>query len=134
MAARNTADNKRFVYRAPNNEIDPYYIPITRSGPIISEPKTVPSVHASSMVIPSTDATTSRIENETPVRRVVLVRNSKHPQVNQGSVDLGDLGKSNSLNNSPRLTDGVMILFSNRIVEEKFFFLRVNRFFLFDDL
>jgi hypothetical protein len=84
------------------------------------------------MAIPLADSIKSRTEHETQVRRVVLIRNSKNPQVNQRLVDLGDLGRSKSLNDAPRFTDGVIILLSNKSVEENFF--RINRFFLFDDL
>jgi hypothetical protein len=127
MATKNTADSGRFIYRAPNREIEPYYIPITRSGSLNTQSNTVPP-----MAIPLADSIKSRTEHETQVRRVVLIRNSKNPQVNQRLVDLGDLGRSKSLNDAPRFTDGVIILFSNKSVEENFF--RINRFFLFDDL
>jgi hypothetical protein len=108
MAARNTADSKRFVIRAANNEVEPYYVPITSSSSIVSEPKILPS-----MITRSTDSLTTQVENEAPVRRVVLIRNSKNAQVNQGPVDLDELKRSNSFNNSPRITDGVMNLFDN---------------------
>ena len=108
MAARNTADSKRFVHRRTNNEIEPYYVPITSSSSIVSEPKSLPS-----MITRSADAITTQAENEAPVRRVVRIRNTKNAQVDQGPIDLGDLQRSNSLNNSPRLVDGVMNLFGN---------------------
>lgn len=132
MAAKNTADSRRFVYRSSDKEPEPYFIPMTRSGSIIAPTTTLPSMHPPPKIIRSADAITPRTELEPPARRVVLIRNTRQPQVNQGSVDLSDFGRSDLKNDSPMLTDGVIILFRYKIVEKIFF--SINRFFLFDDL
>ncbi|CAF4200798.1 unnamed protein product [Rotaria socialis] len=71
------------------------FIPTNESGSYVS-----------SRTAQSTDMTTPRTEAVTPARRVVVVRNTKNPQSVQGSVDLGELGRSKSDENPPVITDG----------------------------
>ena len=109
MAARNTSESERFFYHQPDREVERYYMPITRSSSNVNPTNTGSSFRPTTATIQSTDENTSRPEVGTPARRVVLIRNNKHRQVNEGPVDLGDLTRSNSLNDPPRYTDGVII-------------------------
>jgi hypothetical protein len=120
MAARSTSDSKRFVFRPPDKDPEAYFIPITRSGSIISQPLTTPPVNAPPKIIRSADEITPRTEETTPARRIVVIRNTKHPQVNQEPVDLGDFGKTNSFEVPPVINDGVTILFINKILKKIF--------------
>jgi hypothetical protein len=115
MAARNTDDQKRFVYRSSNKESDARFIRVNNSGSIVSQSSRLPSARVRPTISRSADAITSQTESATPARRVVLVRNSKNPQVNQGPVDFSEIGRPNSLGVIPVTTNGVSVLFTNKI-------------------
>ncbi|CAF4725101.1 unnamed protein product [Rotaria sp. Silwood1] len=108
MAARNTIDGKRFVLRSPNKESESYFIPANESGSNISsktsQPSTLPLPPPTT--VQSADVTTPRTEVVPPALRIVVIRNTKHYQNDQGSVDLGELGRSNSVEIPPAISDG----------------------------
>ena len=97
MAASDTSDSNRFVYRPPERKAQPYYIPITRTGSIIKPNSKAPSVLPTPMVIRSADALTARAEQENPARRVVVIRTNKYPPVDEDPVNLGDMEGSKTL-------------------------------------
>lgn len=121
MAASDSSDSNRFVYREPERKAQPYYIPITRTGSIIKPNSKAPLVLPTPMVIRSADALTARAEAENPARRVVVIRTNKHPPVDEGPVDLSDLERSKSLSNPEGTTDGVNISYQKRIVKDHVF-------------
>jgi hypothetical protein len=101
MAARNTADDKRFVFRPSSKEPEAYFIPVNESR------SNVPSRIAQ----PSTPPTTIRSADQAPARRIVVIRNPKNPQVNQTPVDLSEFERPRSASATPAISDGVSILY-----------------------
>lgn len=120
MAATNPTDSRRFVFRASDKSSEPYYIPINRSGSNVSKSSTLLPEQARPHIIRSADVITPRTEIETPARRIVVIRNTKHHPVDQGHVDLGDFGKPNSIDTPPVISDGVNISFFNNTLKKIF--------------
>ena len=114
MAARNIADGKRFVRRSPTREPDAYVIPVTETRSNISTKTYRPSALSPPITGQSPDATSPRTDVVTPARRIVVIRNPKHPQTEQKPVDLGDFARSNSAENQPVISNGVSIYSSNK--------------------
>lgn len=120
MATRNTTENKRFVFRSPDKKPTVYSVSPDRPRDHIAkkvvQPQVIPKMGILSSPSPrplpppraSVNGNTSRHET-TPARRVVVIRNTKHSQVNQGPVDLGDFGQPNSPKVPPVADNGVSI-------------------------
>ena len=112
MAERNIADDKRFVFRSPNKK------PATR---LVPEKRTKSRI-SSKVIQPSTGASQTRVDTDTPrtettpVRRVIVVRNSNNPRVKQRLTDVSDLEQSDPGKTPPVITNGVSILFLDEIV------------------
>ena len=121
MAASDTSDNNRFVYRPPDRKAQPYYIPITRSGSIIKPNAKAPLVLPTPMVIRSADPIQTRTEPEGSARRVVVIRTNKYPPADEEPVDLGDFEGSKSLNEPIETTDGVNIATRRETLEDVLF-------------
>lgn len=102
MAARNTADSRRFVYRPPDNNPESYFVSANRTG---TQP----------IAIRSADSVTPRTEVSTPVRRVVVIKNTRNPQINRQPSDLNEFIRSNPPDSAPVFSDGVKISILNRI-------------------
>jgi hypothetical protein len=111
MAARNIADGKLFARGSPTTEPDAYFLPVTGTRSNISAKTSQPSALSPPITVRSADATTPRTDAVTPARRIVVIRNTKHPQIEQKPVELGDLGRSNSAENQPVVSNGVSFLF-----------------------
>lgn len=91
MAVRSNSDTNHIIVR------EPYYIPGNEPGVIRS----------AGLITPRTSST--------PARRVVVVRNPRNPQVDQGPVYVDDVRRSNTIDRPPIITDGVSVLFINQI-------------------
>ena len=77
---------------------------------------------------------TSRTALSTSPRRVVVVRNPR-PQVDQGPVYVEELRRSDTIDRPPVITDGVSVLFIDRIFRSKSKkYFRINKLFLCDGL
>jgi len=120
MAVQNTTESARFLYRAPSKEPEPYFVPMNRFGSIIPQSLTVPHVPAPPKIIRSADMLTPRTEVPNPARRIVVIRNTKHPQFDQEPTDLDDFGRSNSFDVPPTISDGVSISFPKKILKKIF--------------
>ncbi|CAF1179362.1 unnamed protein product [Rotaria sordida] len=119
MAARNPTDLKRFVHRSPDKINRAYLVPKNESRSYVSskiiQSQTLPSTKTLQSSLPMKfsptpqktyiDMNTPRTET-TPVRRVVVVRNTKNPQVKREPVDLGKFGQPDSPRIAPIVSDG----------------------------
>ncbi|CAF3042607.1 unnamed protein product [Rotaria sp. Silwood2] len=103
MAVRNTIDSNSFLLHSPNKEPETHFIPANESGSSVSTKISQPPP---STTVRSADATTPRTEATPLTRRIVVIRNTKYHQTDQGSVDLGEFGRSNSVEVSPAISDG----------------------------
>jgi hypothetical protein len=119
MAARNTADGKHFIHRSPTKEPDVYFVPANGSRSNIVSKTSQPSTLPLPTTIRSADVTTPRTELVNPARRVVVIRNTKHPQSEQTPVDLGVFERSHSAENQPVISNGVSVLFIDQIFRLK---------------
>ncbi len=90
MAAKNLAENKRFVYRSSDNKTTAYLVPINKSQ------SHIPLQISQSPTIPA--------------RRVMVIRNTKHAEINQKSIDLGDFEQTDSKKISPVINNGVGVV------------------------
>ena len=113
MAGSNTADGKRFVFRSPTKEPEAFFIPVNGTG--TDRSSRISQLSPPSRTARSADVTTPRTETANPARRVVVIRNTRQPHIDQGTVELSDFGRSNSIEGRPVFTDGVSILLINRI-------------------
>lgn len=98
-----TENNKRFVFRTSDKKKTTYLIAPNESQPV-----------KSSRISPSIEVTPAERSVETedvPARRVVVIRNSKHTQLNQQPIDLGDFGQPNAEKIAPVISNGVSIVF-----------------------
>lgn len=110
MDARNTADAKRFVSRAPHKKPEAYLVPAHQ--PSISRPprKTPAPLQPSSPRKPTSSPSpplTRRSTEVPPARRVVVVRSPNNPTVHRGPVDLGDFGQPDAIERRPVLSNEV---------------------------
>lgn len=111
MAANNTTDGKRFVFRSSDKKSTSYKVTDNESksqrSSKNSQPENVPKVEGS----PSPQEPNS--QNPTgvavPARRVVVIRNTKHADINQEPVDLEDFERKNPEKVQPVISDGVSI-------------------------
>ena len=128
MAARNTTDAKRFVFRAPHHKPESYLVPVDESQPNKTPRKTpVPPKPSSPMkqtpspspplTRRSTEAVTPRTEAP-PARRIVVVRSPNNPNVHRGPVDLGDFGKPNAIERRPALSNDVSETPSMKVITD----------------
>jgi hypothetical protein len=120
MATRNTTESGRFLYRESSKEPEPYFVPMNKYGSVISQSSTVPHVPTPPKIIRSADMVTPRTEITNPARRIVVIRNTKHPQFDQEPADLDNFGRSDSLDVPLTISDGVSILFLNKILKKIF--------------
>ena len=108
MAERLNRENKRFLHRSPDKKSEPSVVSQNGSKTHVSSNIMRPPTKPSSQTLVNPD--TSRVEPTTTPRRVVVVRNSKNPQLRQRPIDLGDFGQSDSVKVPPVATNGVSIL------------------------
>ena len=128
MAARNTTDTKRFVFRSPDRKPTTYFISknvskshelsnLSQTQALASEEVQSPASHISPSPIPQLPPTSVNTDVPTtkpvPAKRVIVVRNTNNPQVNGGSVDMGDFRQSDFSKISPVASDGVSSLSKN---------------------
>jgi hypothetical protein len=113
MAERHIIDNKHFVHRLPGQKSKANVISQNGSKSNVSSESVQPQADLPMKTSPHT-LDTSHAEI-TPVRRVVVVRNSKNPQLKQKPVDLGEFGQSDAAKVPPVVTNGVSILFYDEI-------------------
>ncbi|CAF3981504.1 unnamed protein product [Rotaria sordida] len=104
-------DSKRFVPRSPNKRPEIYFISANESDSNVSskipQPPTLPLPSSPTpTTVQSADVTTPRTEVVHPARRIVVIRNTRHHQSDQGSVDLGEFGRPNSVEVSPAISHG----------------------------
>ena len=111
MAANNPTDSKRFIHRSSDKKPTAHKVnengsKSQHSSGILQQSENVSSATASSSpeTIPHNDA--SHPEGE-PARRVVVIRNTKHAEVNQAPVDLGDFGRNDPEKIQPVVGNGV---------------------------
>ncbi len=162
MTTRNIEEIKRFVLRLPDKKPKTYLVSASGSRPRVVatnfkpqtvsgsgsrprvattnfKPQSIPTrevLPSSSQSLRLTLARTDTPRTEaTPPRRVVVIRNTKTTQPNQGPVDLGDFGQPNSMNVPPVINNGVSILLINLgffvlYIREYF---SMHRFISFDD-
>jgi hypothetical protein len=102
MAAKNLTENKRFVYRSEDKKPTTYLVPANKSRSQVLQSQTTPITEALS--------SSQTFTVGTPARRVVVIRNTKHAQINQGPVDLGDFGQTNTKKMTPVINNGVSVL------------------------
>jgi len=127
MATRNIAENKRFVYRLPDKKPITYLVSPNGSrihrerkifqSPAVSTPEVLPSPSSppppsSSSLQTSITTDTSRAD-VTSARRVVVIRNTKNPQMNRKPVDLDNLEQPESMKIPPVISNGVSVLLIN---------------------
>jgi hypothetical protein len=104
MAAKNIPENKRFVFRSSDKKFQTYLVTKNQSRSHIPSKDVQLQTGLATEVVPSSHA------EETPARRVVVIRSTKHPQVKQGPLDLGDFGHPNSTKIPPVINNGVRVL------------------------
>jgi hypothetical protein len=110
MAERHNRENKRFAHRSPDKKSEPYVGSQNGSKTHVSSNIMRPPTKPSSQTL--INPNTSHVETTTTTpRRVVVVRNSKNPQLKQRPIDLGDFVQSDSAKMSPVATNGVSILY-----------------------
>ena len=108
-------DTKRFIYRPPVKETEDYFSPVHKTeSNALSRRTEVTRIPATT--VQSAEMTTSNAEVASVPRRVVVVRNPKHPQPDQKSIDLGELPNTNSIGTPPVIQDSVSILVTDSIV------------------
>jgi hypothetical protein len=144
MAARNRAESKRFVLRSSDKKLQAYSVSASGSKSHVARKILQPQAIPKTEVLPSSppplpqtlvDTDTPRTE-VTPARRVVVIRNTKHPQVHEGPIDLGNFGQADSIKIPPVINNGVSVLLMNLgscFVDIREYF-SILRFILFDDL
>jgi len=121
MAARNRAESKRFVLRSSDKKLQAYSVSANESkshfARKILQPQAIPTTEvlpSSPPPLPQTPVDTNTPRTEiTPARRVVVIRNTKHPQVHEGPIDLGNFGQADSMKIPPVINNGVSILLIN---------------------
>lgn len=95
-----TEKNKRFVFRTPEKKKTEYFI--STSGPrALQSPNISPSIEVTA------EKASAETPAELPARRVVIIRNAKHSQINQEQMNLEDFDQSNSQKVSPVISNGV---------------------------
>ena len=98
MAAKNLAENKRFVYYSPDKTRTEYLVPTHKPPPRISR---IPTIQITQPSTPRPIAT--------PARRVVVVRNNKTAENNRRPVDLKEFEHIDTERNSPVINRGVSV-------------------------
>ncbi len=143
MSTKNIAEIKRFVFRSPDKKPTTYLVSASGSRPHVEIKNLQPQAIPTTEVLPSSspplghtiDRTDTPQAGVIPPRRVVVIRNTKNSQLNQGPVDLGDFGQPNSTKVLPVINNGLSILLINLgsfvlYIREYF---RIQRFISFDD-
>lgn len=127
MATKNTTDPKRFISRAPDKTlrvslvVDDESTPrrlsnasqsnrmLNRESSQASSPRKVSPI--------SLDTSRNREPSQpqtVPAKRVVVIRNTKNPQINQKPIDLGNFGQPNSARIPPVISNEVNVWIFNR--------------------
>lgn len=120
MATRNTAGNRRIVSRTMDKDTKAYFTPRRQIDDNISSKIVSPKASRQSKVIrtssrtkfsPTSQQTNVNVDTArseaTPVRRVVIVRNTRNPKLKGGPVDISDFGKPNTEKILPVISNGV---------------------------
>lgn len=109
MAANNTTSGKRFVSRSSDKKSTNYKVIDNESkskhSSKISQQENMSTVEISSSPEPISHNPVAGA----PARRVVVIRNTKHADINQEPVDLGDLDRKDPEKIPPVVSDGVSI-------------------------
>jgi hypothetical protein len=112
MAANNPTDNKRFVRRSSDKKPTTYKVrekgskSSQRSSKISQQTENISNATMSSSPETIPHNGTPHPEGP-PARRVVVIRNTKHADVSQAPVDLGDFGRKESDKIQPVISNGV---------------------------
>jgi hypothetical protein len=104
MAAKNAAENKRFVHYAPDKKRTEYLVPTHRPS------SRIPTIQITEP-LPATPRPIA-----TPARRVVVIRNTKNAESNQGPVDLKNFEPADSERNPPVIDRGVSVGLIDQII------------------